>query len=146
MIATRRNMLIGTAIVAVAALTLSVASGRCAAGTPVEHPDAALIALCATFTAACAELARINTVDDPSDEELDALVAAWHAPIAAIIATPATTLAGARAKAQAVINYFGNSGRVSKYNWETVEEAMSGHEKMAWNLAHEIVAMGSAVS
>lgn len=114
--------------------------------TSVSHPDAALITLCATFATACADLARINATDDPSDDELDAVVGAWAEPINAIIATPATTLAGAKVKAQAVIDYFANSGGVSKYRWETVEDAMVGHEKMAWALAHEIVAMGSAVA
>jgi len=144
-LATRRTLLIGAAGLTAVAVSQTTPAGWRVVDTSVEHPDAALLAACATFAIACANMAAISAADAPTDAELEVVVDAWRAPIDTITDTPATTPEGVRAKAQAVIGYFANTG-VSKYNWETLEEAMSGHEMMAWRLAHEIVAMGSAVS
>ena len=68
--------------------------------------DAELLDACCAFFYGCAGLARINAMDDPTDEMIAPLVDAWAAPINTIIATPATTMAGVRAKAHAVIGFF----------------------------------------
>ena len=134
--ATRRTLLIGTASTAAVVAIPAIHAAT-------EHPDAALTSLCATFATACAELQRLNAMEDPTDDQLDAAVEAWNAPIDTIITTRASTPAGIRAKAKAMIGIFANGG-VSKYRWETVEQAMTYHEKAAWALAHDILAMGSS--
>jgi hypothetical protein len=106
-------------------------------------PDAILIALCATFSRACGEIRRLNATEGCADEDMDAAVEAFWAPIGGIIDTPATTKASIQAKAQAMIGMFANGG-VQRYLHQTVEEAASRHEVLAWRLAHEIVAMGDA--
>ena len=140
----RRDFLAMTAG-AVAAKTMLPLAAR-AQGSQIEiftpHPDATLLALCQAFHQACTDLAAVNAKDDPTDEEIGPIVDAWGAPIDTITSTPATTLEGVRAKAQAVIDAF-SSGGVDRHRGETVEETAGHHELMAWRLMHEILAMGA---
>lgn len=125
----------------------AAALGGMAMAVPVQaapdHPDAELLRRCSIFHVACADLAVVNAKDDPTDDEIAPIVAAWDDPIDDIIDLPATTMEGLQSKAQAVIDIF-VSGGVDRCTWETVEERAESHEMMAWRLAHEIIAMGRA--
>ena len=131
---TRRNLLGCAAGSAAATAILSSATPR----TAKSHPDAVLLAMCATFMVANAEKLRLDhALTGVSDEALEAATHAWFAPIDAITALPATTQEGVRAKARVMIAVF--EGAVPKMLKDTVESEGEYHELLAWRLAHDVL-------
>ncbi len=124
---------------------LDEADAKAAAPPSGHHSDAKLLEACESFAQAAEALKAVNALPlaDVTDEMIASIVAAWSAPIDTIIASPATSIQGIRAKAQAVIHAF-ETGGVEKGIHEPVEEAAGYHEMMAGRLCHEILAMGAA--
>ena len=87
----RRGLLAGSGVGAILAV---VGAPAATAQAAAAHPDAALLASCASFSTACTGIARINASPDITDEDTIPIVEAWNAPIDTIIELPATTVEG----------------------------------------------------
>ena len=100
----RRRLFAGAGLAAIAAAIALPAS--VASPTSPNHPDAALLATCATFASLTATIHRMNAATTCDWDELTETNADWHDTLEDLSDMRPVTLAGAQAKAQAVIAAF----------------------------------------
>ena len=141
--ATRRALLSGSAALAISPVIAA----------PV-HPDAALLRLCAAAHDAAAALERFNrmlpdrhTTDeesDASDAECLALCHVQEMAINAVVAMPAQTMAGIRAKAAVTGESLEDGVREIK-TW-TFEDQASAHDMLARSLVEDIMRLAGGAA
>ena len=138
----RRRLLAGTGMAAIAAaLALPVVVSPVIPTTSPDHPDAALLATCATFAELTASIHRINAGTACDWDELTTINLEWHDTLEDLSDMRPTTPAGIQAKARAAIAAFELD--VPSGIGSTVEEHAQPHEYAAWRLFHDVVQMGA---
>jgi hypothetical protein len=120
-----------------AALAAPVALAAATAGAAPTHPDAALIAACEELKAAERATREADAAPSCSDAEMHAVCRRWSAAVEAVSDLPATTPAGVRAKAEAVL--IALRREVTVFPGETFEASCAPHEWLAFRLAEDIV-------
>lgn len=104
--------------------------------------DAELLAACEELQASYRQLMALNAADDAPDEVMDAAIQRWHRAQEWVSDLPATTLAGVRAKAAALMAAIRHDVVVKIGS--TVEEYADLHEWLAYRLAEDVVALAGA--
>jgi hypothetical protein len=141
----RRGLLTGgTAALLAGAAIATVAHEPAVAASGAPGPDAELLRLLAALTAAHDAIARSNELEDDTDYEaaVDAALEAWWPLAEQIRATPAKTLPGLRAKADALRMMIERTICVSI--GETIADLDAQEDedaaKMGWSLARDLLA------
>lgn len=139
----RRALLSGSAALAIAPAITSPA-----------HPDAELSRLCVAAHDAAADLVRFNKMlpdrrmtdeeSDASDAECLELCRVQEAAINAVVAMPAQTMAGIRAKAAVTGESLEDGVREIKI-W-TYEEQASAHDMLARSLVNDILRLSGGAA
>lgn len=100
------------------------------------HPDAALLAACAELKAAERATREADAALLCSDAEIAAVSRRWSDAMEAVSDLPATTPAGVRAKAEALL--IATRREVTVFDGETLEDSCESHEWLAYRLAEDI--------
>ena len=139
----RRRLLAGPGLTAIAAVfALPSLAAPISPATSPNHPDAALLAMCATFAGLTASIRRMNAAETCDWDDLTATNIEWHDTLEDLSDMRPVTLAGAQAKAQAVVAAFELD--VPSGISSTVEDDSEPHEWAAWRLLHDVLALGGA--
>ena len=137
----RRGLLAGTGMAVIAAaLALPAAVPPVIPITSPDHPDAVLLATCATFANISATIHRMNAAAPCDWDDLTETNADWHDTLEDLSDMRPVTLAGAQAKAQAVVAAFQLD--VASGLGSTVEDHAEPHDYAAWRLLHDVLALG----
>ncbi|MBX6745236.1 MAG: hypothetical protein IRY87_24640 [Acetobacteraceae bacterium] len=107
-------------------------------------PDAELLAACEELQDCYRHLMALNAADDTPDEVGDAAIQRWHQAQERVSDLPATTPAGVRAKAAALMAVIRHDVVVKIGG--TVEEYAVPHEWLAYRLAEDIVALAGGAA